>query len=82
MLTKLQKLDRRAARYAEQHKDDKISEHGEYMREFFCTHNREERAKKRAYKKAVEDITQYLMEIFKTDRADIQDKMKCFFETE
>lgn len=82
MLTNSQKLDRRAVRYAERHKDDKISEHGEYMREFFRTHNREERAKKRAYKKAVEDIKQYLMETLKTDMADIQEKMKFFFETE
>ena len=76
------KKDLRNARYAERHKGDNISEHGKYMREFFRTHTREERAYARAFKQAISDIREDLMQRMNIDVAQANRMMKDLFEPE
>lgn len=79
-LTKLEKYDRRNACYAAAHKNDVLTDHGKVMRAFFEKHNREDRADRRAYRQAVEDIKQHLIKVLKVDITEVNKMMENLFE--
>lgn len=55
---RLKNLDKRAAKYKEQHKNDELTEKGKIHRAFFEKHSREELAKIKARNKAAKDMAQ------------------------
>ena len=79
-LSKIEKYDRRNARYKEQHKDDLLSEHGIKMRAYFENTTRESRSEVRAYRVAFEDIINDTMLKLKLDRRTVIGMYKDFFE--
>lgn len=55
-LSKIEKYNRRNARYKEQHKNDLLSEHGMKMRAYYENTTRESLSKVKTYRVAFDDI--------------------------